>query len=299
LNLQMDSTILTTVIMLGVLAAMLAAVLYIVAQKFKVVEDERIDGTESMLPGANCGGCGYTGCRSFAEALVKTDDISVMFCPVGGNAAMTKIAEYLGKKVEAKDSEIAVVRCAGSCANRQRINEFDGAASCAVMAATYSGDTDCSYGCLGRGDCVSVCNFGAIYINGETMLPEIDEDKCTACGNCVKACPKLIIELRKKGPKSRRIYVSCINKDKGAVARKACTVACIGCAACRKACTFESIVIENFLAYIDPNKCRLCRKCVEVCPTESIIELNFPPRKPKMEIQEQKTDGAGSETAAS
>ncbi|MDR0420925.1 MAG: Fe-S cluster domain-containing protein [Prevotellaceae bacterium] len=292
----MDSTILTAVIMLGVLAVVLAAVLYIVAQKFKVVEDERIDGTESILPGANCGGCGYTGCRAFAETLVKTDDISGMFCPVGGNAIMTKIAEYLNKTIESKDSETAVVRCAGSCENRQRINEFDGATSCAVMAATYSGDTDCPYGCLGKGDCVSVCNFGAIYINSTTMLPEVDEDKCTACGSCVKACPKLIIELRKKGPKSRRIYVSCINKDKGAVARKACKVACIGCAACRKACTFESIIIENFLAYIDPNKCRLCRKCVEVCPTGSITELNFPPRKPKIEVQEQKQDNVNSET---
>ncbi|MDR2127047.1 MAG: Fe-S cluster domain-containing protein [Prevotellaceae bacterium] len=293
----MDSTILITVIMLGVLAATLAVVLYIVAQKFKVVEDERIGETENILPGANCGGCGYTGCHAFAEALVNADDIAAMFCPVGGNATMVKIAEYLNKKVETKDSAIAVVRCAGSCENRSRVNEFDGAVSCAVMAATYSGDTDCSYGCLGRGDCVSVCNFGAIYINGETMLPEVDEDKCTACGACVKACPKLIIELRKKGTKSRRIYVSCVNKDKGAVARKACKTACIGCAACRKACGFESILIENFLAYIDPNKCRLCRKCVEVCPTGSIVELNFPPRKPKVEIQEQKTNNLNSENA--
>ncbi|MDR1983684.1 MAG: Fe-S cluster domain-containing protein [Prevotellaceae bacterium] len=292
----MDSTILTTVIMLGLLAATLAVILYIVAQKFKVVEDERIGETESILPGANCGGCGYTGCRAFAEALVKADDISAMFCPVGGNTTMTKIAEYLDKLVETKDSEIAVVRCLGSCENRPRVNEFDGAASCAVMAATYSGDTDCSYGCLGKGDCVSVCNFGAIRINSETLLPEVDEDKCTACGACVKSCPKLIIELRKKGPKSRRIYVSCINKDKGAVARKVCKTACIGCAACRKACAFESIEIENFLAYIDPNKCRLCRKCVEVCPTGSIVELNFPPRKPKVEPQEPKANVVNTET---
>ena len=109
----------------------------------------------------------------------------------------------------------------------------------------------------------------------------MDEDKCTACGACVKACPKSIIEVRPKGKKSRRVYVSCVNKDKGAVARKACTVSCIGCGKCVKTCPFEAITLENNLAYIDPNKCKSCRKCVEVCPQGSIIELNFPPRKPK------------------
>ena len=281
----MDSTILTTIIMLGVLAATLAGVLYVVAQKFKVIEDTRIDDAEGVLPGANCGGCGYTGCRSFAEALVKADDMSAMFCPVGGNATMAQVAEVLGRTVEAKESTIAVVRCSGSCENRPRVNEFDGAVSCAVMSATYSGDTDCSFGCLGKGDCVSVCSFDAISINKETLLPEVDEDKCTSCGACVKACPKLIIELRKKGPKSRRIYVSCVNKDKGPVAKKACATACIGCAICRKTCEFEAITIDSFLAYIDADKCRLCRKCVEVCPTGSIKELNFPPRKIKEEVK--------------
>ena len=110
-----------------------------------------------------------------------------------------------------------------------------------------------------------------------------DEAKCTACGACVKACPKAIIEIRPQGKKSRRVYVSCVNKDKGAVARKACTVSCIGCGKCVKTCPFEAITLENNLAYIDPNKCKSCRKCVEVCPQGTIIELNFPPRKPKAE----------------
>jgi len=107
----------------------------------------------------------------------------------------------------------------------------------------------------------------------------VDEDKCTSCGACVKACPKNIIELRKKGPKSRRIFVSCVNKDKGAAARKACANACIGCGKCVKECPFEAITLENNVAYIDYRKCRLCRKCVAVCPTGAIHELNFPPRK--------------------
>ena len=145
----------------------------------------------------------------------------------------------------------------------------------------YGGETGCSYGCLGCGDCVAACQFDAIHMNPETGLPEVDEEKCTACGACAKACPKSIIEIRPQGKKSRRIYVQCVNKDKGAVARKACTVACIGCGKCVKVCPFEAITLENNLAYIDPNKCKSCRKCEEACPQNTIIALNFPPRKPK------------------
>ena len=128
---------------------------------------------------------------------------------------------------------------------------------------------------------MAACQFDAIHMNPETGLPEVDEEKCTACGACAKACPKSIIEIRPQGKKSRRIYVQCVNKDKGAVARKACTVACIGCGKCVKVCPFEAITLENNLAYIDPNKCKSCRKCEEACPQNTIIALNFPPRKPK------------------
>ena len=131
---------------------------------------------------------------------------------------------------------------------------------------------------------LAVLEVTGISVATETGLPEVDEAKCTACGACVKACPKAIIEIRPQGKKSRRVYVSCVNKDKGAVARKACTVSCIGCGKCVKTCPFEAITLENNLAYIDPDKCKSCRKCVEVCPQNTIIELNFPPRKPKEEV---------------
>jgi Na+-translocating ferredoxin:NAD+ oxidoreductase RNF subunit RnfB len=273
------NTIIYTVVILSVFGVLLAVILYFVAQKFKVIEDPRIDEIVEMLPGANCGGCGYAGCRAFAEALVGADDISGMLCPAGGSRVMGLAAEHLGKTSVATDEMVAVVRCAGSCDVRQRTNLFEGAQSCAVMASTYAGDTGCSFGCLGQGDCVVSCKFDAISINPETLLPEVDDEKCTACGSCVKACPKLIIELRKKGPKNRRIYVSCVNRDKGGAIRKACGVACAGCTKCQKVCAFEAITINANLSYIDHTKCRLCRKCVAECPTNSIIELNFPPRK--------------------
>ena len=271
--------ILIAILSLGIIGAASAVILYFVAQKFKVYEDPRNALVAEVLPGANCGGCGYPGCQGFADACVKAESLEGMMCPVGGAAVMSKVAGILGKETITSTPMIAVVKCNGSCTNRAHTNIYNGAVSCAIVSTLYAGETGCSFGCLGCGDCVKACQFGAIQINPETLLPEIDEEKCTACGACTKACPKSIIELRKKGPKSRRIFVSCINKDKGGIARKACSAACIGCGKCEKACPFEAITVENNLAYIDDNKCRLCRKCVEACPTGAIHALNFPSKK--------------------
>ena len=153
--------------------------------------------------------------------------------------------------------------------------------TCAAMNSCGAGETGCGFGCLGCGDCVAACQFGAISINPETGLPEVDEEKCTGCGACAKACPRHIIELRKKGPKGRRVYVQCVNHDKGAVAKKACSVACIGCGKCQKVCKFDAITIENNVAYVDFNKCRMCTKCVDECPTGALVKVNFPVKKVK------------------
>ena len=274
--------ILMAVIALGSIALIAAMVLFVVSKKFAVKEDPRIGQVQELLPGANCGGCGFAGCSGMASALVAgadRGDISELNCPVGGQVVMEQISSLLGMVVCQNEPRVAVVRCNGSCENRPRLVVYDGLRTCAAMNATGAGETACGYGCLGCGDCVSVCNFGGIHMNKETGLPEVDEDVCTACGACASACPRHIIELRKKGPKSRRVFVSCVNQDKGAVARKACQAACIGCGKCQTVCKFEAITVTNNLSYIDDNKCRLCTKCVEACPTHAIVKMNFPVRK--------------------
>lgn len=275
--------LLYTILSLCALGVLAAVVLYFVAQKFRVEEDPRIDEVEKMLPGANCGGCGFAGCRGMADALVKRDDISELFCPVGGGDCMKAVAAYLGKAAAEKQPEVATVRCGGTCEKRPRTNQYDGARSCAVASSLYVGESACAFGCLGFGDCVVACAFDAIHINPATGLPEVDPDKCTACGACVKACPRMVIELRKKWPKNRAVYVSCVSKEKGAAVMKACKAGCIGCGKCQKVCAFDAIKVENNLAYIDPQKCKLCRKCVNECPTGAIrlVGMDPLPREPK------------------
>jgi len=281
--------ILLAIIALGAIGLIAALLLYFASRKFAVHEDERIGQVSAVLPQANCGGCGFPGCAGFAGACVKSADekgsLEGLLCPVGGQPVMQQVADILGMAVEAAAPKVAVVRCNGSCENRPRLVTFDGAQSCKVQQMIGMGETGCSYGCYGCGDCVASCQFGALHINPVTLLPEVDEEKCTACGACAKACPRQIIEVRLKGPKNRRMVVLCNNKDKGAIANKWCKASCIGCGKCQKACEkFEAITVTKNLAYIDAEKCKLCRKCEEVCPKGAIHAINMPPRKPKTEV---------------
>jgi Na+-translocating ferredoxin:NAD+ oxidoreductase subunit B len=275
----MSLVIIYTIATLSVLGGSAAVILYFVSQKFKVYEDPRIDEVEKALPGANCGGCGYAGCRAFAEACVRTGSLEDLFCPVGGNEVMSSVAGILGLEAVKKDPRVAYIRCNGTCEYRPKTSNYDGAETCAIASLVYSGETDCQWGCLGYGDCYDACDFNAIDLRSELGVPIIIDDNCVACGACVEACPRDLIELRKKYPKNRKVVIACSNRDKGAVAIKACKVACIGCGKCVKVCPFDAITMENNLAYIDADKCKLCRKCTPVCPTGAILEFNFPARK--------------------
>ena len=298
----MTQQILIAVIVLGVIGAFFAVVLYFVAQKFKVVEDPLIDEVAEVLPGANCGGCGKAGCRAFAEACVAQHSLEGLRCAPGGDAVAAKIAELLGCAVEQGEPQVAVVRCHPANCGENRRSNYDGLRSCAFAATVYTGENGCPFGCLGCGDCVAACQFDASHMDAETGTPVVDEDKCTACGACAKACPRRVIELRNKGNKGRRVYVCCINKEKGAVAMKTCKNACIGCGKCAKVCPFEAITVTDNVAYIDFTKCKACRKCVTECPVHAITDVNFPaPAKkpePKPEAPKPAEAPAPQATAA-
>lgn len=259
---------LSVLLITGLVGALL---LYFVSKRFAVEEDTTVEAIADLLPGANCGGCGFKGCRDFATTCASASSLAGIYCPVGGQPVMQRIAEIVGLASEEVEPTVAVVKCNGCKEIRPRTATYDGVRSCALMASVAVGETGCAFGCLGCGDCEAACEYGAIVINPSTGLPEVDAERCTSCGKCAKACPRHLIELRPKGKRDRRVWVACSNRDRGAVARKACGAACIGCSKCAKTCPFGAITVANNLSYIDPALCKACGKCVDVCPTGAIL----------------------------
>lgn len=266
-------SVIYTILCITALGFLFAIVLFVVARKFRVDEDPRIARVEALLPGANCGGCGSAGCHAFAEKAVKSEDLGHCFCPVGGNEVMGKVAAVLGRKVEGQVPKVATIRCAGSNSCRPRTKTYDGVHSCRIAASLSMDEGACRWGCLGYGDCAEVCTMQCITINPQSGLPEVDTDVCGGCGRCVKACPRGVVELR---PKGKMVYVSCVSRDKGAATRKACSAGCIGCGKCERSCQAQAIKVVDNVAYIDFNKCTLCRTCVTGCPVKAISAVNFP-----------------------
>jgi len=275
----MLSTVILAASLLGAIGLVAAVILFFISKAFHVYEDPRIELVVEKLPLANCGGCGFPGCKGLAEAIIKAGSMDGLMCPAGNDKTISDIAQILGIEIVAANPRLAVLRCNGNCGNAPAKAFYDSALSCAYADSIFAGESACPYGCLGCGDCVSACRFDAIFIDTNTKLATINEEKCVGCSACVKVCPRKLLEIRKKGKLGRRIYVACANKEKGAVAKKNCAVACIGCSKCAKVCNFEAITVENFLAYIDEEKCKLCRKCVNECPTSAIHTTNFSVQK--------------------
>ncbi len=258
--------ILLPVLALGGMAVLFGLILGFAGEKLKVEEDERIPKVIDVLPGANCGGCGFTGCAAFAKAVVE-GKAEVTGCPVGGEKVAVKVADAMGIVPEIKDKEVAFVKCAGDCDKASNKYEYYGADDC-NMAFNLATSTSkgCGYGCMGHGSCVKSCEFDAIHIvNG---IAVVDKEKCVACKKCIAVCPKKLIELV---PHKNKVLVNCNSNDNGKVVKQNCQVGCIGCKICEKNCEFDAIHVENNLAKVDYSKCTMCNVCVEKCPTKAIL----------------------------
>lgn len=252
--------ILWAIIALAGLGVLFGLILDVAEKKFAVKKDDRVEKVRACLAGANCGACGYPGCDGFAEAVVK-GEAPVNGCTAGGAKTAAGVAEVMGVSAVSDTPRVARVICQGECGVSKERYVYDGYTSCQMAAQMVGGPKLCRYACVGLGDCMDVCKFDAIHI--ENGLAVVDQNKCTACGLCEKACPRHVIQLK---PKDASVLVRCQNSDAGRLAREECMKACIACKRCEKACKYDAIHVENGYASIDVEKCTRCGECAKVCP---------------------------------
>lgn len=235
-------------------------------KKFAVEVNEKEEAVLGVLPGNNCGGCGFPGCSGLAAAIAA-GEAPVNQCPVGGAPVAAKIAEIMGQEVVETARMAAFVKCAGTCERTKNDYVYTGVDDCEMMAFVPGGGAKaCSFGCMGFGSCVKACPFDAIHIvNG---IAVVDREACKACGKCVAKCPRHLIEL---APYESKTFVGCSSTAKGKAVTSACDVGCIGCKKCEKTCPNQAITVTNFCAHVDYEKCTNCGACKEVCPRGVII----------------------------
>lgn len=239
----------------------------IASKKLEVAVDELEEMVRELLPGANCGGCGYAGCDACAKAIAK-GEAAADVCPVASSEANNEIAKLVGGTVEESEKKVAYVNCVGTCDKSKVNSTYYGPKDCKLAAGIGgNGSKACSYGCMGFGSCVNVCAFDAIHIVDGVAL--VDKEKCTACGMCVAECPNNIIEMVTA---KARTLVACSSYDKGKDVKTYCSIGCIGCKLCVRACEYDAIHVKDNLAKIDYSKCTNCGACVKVCPVKVIQE---------------------------
>lgn len=261
--------ILIAISALGGLTLLLAIMLIMANKKLYVYEDPRIDEVEDMLPHANCGACGYPGCRPFAEALVSQEALPGK-CTVSSEEERAAIADYLGVSLGAEEKQVARLACEGGINVARNRANYQGIPTCQGASLVSGGGKGCFWGCLGHGDCERVCDFDAIIMN-EFGLPVVDEEKCTACGDCVEVCPKDLFTLQ---PVSRRLWVACKNLEAGDGILEDCQVACTACGKCAMDAPGDLIVMENNLPIINYTENHNTQIPIQRCPTGAIIWID-------------------------
>ena len=258
-------TIIIAIVSVTIIGIVCAAILSTASKVMHVAVDERISNIRELLPGVNCGACGYPGCSGLAAALVADPTIKISICPPLQSKEAEEISAILGVEVVAIENKVAIVSCMGNNTVQKKKFDYKGVQTCDGSAMIFGGEGACSFGCLGYGDCLLACPMGAICM--EDGLARINTQLCTGCGLCLKTCPKHLISLISS---ETSVYVACKNTEKGAVIRKKCSAVCIACRKCARECPDQAIVVENNLAIIDYEKCKGCGHCAEICVAKCI-----------------------------
>ena len=261
-----SALLIITIILLAVVSFLVGVMLVFTGNKFKVEVDPKETAVRGCLPGNNCGACGYPGCDGLAAAIAK-GDAPVNKCPVGGAAVAEKISAIMGVEAGSIDKKVAFVKCSGTCEKAYDNANYIGINSCGAAAAIPGKGTKmCQTGCLGLGECVSVCEFDAIHI--VDGIAKVDRTKCVGCGKCASVCPPHLIEII---PDKQIYAVACASQEKGKATKAQCAAGCIGCKACTLVCDNNSIKVEDNIAHINYATCVQCGKCASKCPAKVII----------------------------
>ncbi len=262
----MKEMLVISAVSMGGIGAALAFFLAYADKKFHVEEDPALEAIASILPNTNCGGCGYPGCRMLAEKLLA-GEAPPNACVAGGNDTAKKLAEVMGVAAGDVKRLLAVVLCKGGHKEAERRATYKGDMTCTAANLT-GGDKSCSFGCLGYGECVEACKYDAMAMDANG-LPVVFHDKCVGCGACARACPRNIIEMHTE---EHKLFVYCRSRDKGAYAKKVCSVACIACGLCVKDCTATGgIVLKDNLAVVNYDLAPQNDESTKRCPTKCIL----------------------------